>query len=71
MRNTLGSGRRVAIIAGGLFLGSLFTACDSMTAPQQSVAEQIQQESEVAMENVDAQVVEADYLRPIGKELKE
>ena len=71
MRNTLGSGRRVAIIAGGLFLGSLFTACDSMTAPRQSIAEEMEQEDEIAMESVDAQVVEVDYLRPIDKELKE
>lgn len=71
MRNSLGNGRRVAIIAGGLFLGSLFTACDSLTAPQQSIADQIEAENEVAMENVEAAVVETDYLRPIDKEIKE
>jgi hypothetical protein len=39
-------GRRVALVTGILFLGALVAGCESMTAPEQSVAAQVRSADE-------------------------
>lgn len=77
MQYRKGGGRRVALVAGILFLGSLVAGCESMTAPEQSVAAQIRYAGEGVSEadegaNTDRQASdgaqrEPDTLEPVRK----
>lgn len=62
-------GRRVALVAGILFLGSLVVGCESMTAPEQSLAAQVRATDEGVSQadegaNSDRQVSDAAQQEP-------
>lgn len=68
MSHAARSGRRVALVAAALFLGSLVTACDSITAPGASISSQADQGLETQIESIDQQTEEVDFLRPVIKQ---
>ncbi|MGD8496295.1 MAG: hypothetical protein PVF05_08890 [Gemmatimonadales bacterium] len=68
MSHAARSGRRVALVVAALFLGSLFTACDSITAPGTSISSQADQGLESQIESIDQQTEEVDFLRPVIKQ---